>query len=136
MRTSQPLILDVSPAGMQRPPPARRRWYRRPVVLTLLILVAVLLALWAASDTIARSYTRRAFASMQQFDGLLTTAHVSLPKLSYSFQDLKIVEKLPEEGDAPLFYGKEVTARLRWRDLIRGHWWPPRRSCAPSPCGS
>jgi hypothetical protein len=87
----------------------------------LLGFCATILVLWAASDALARFYTKRAFARMKGFDGLFTTAHVSLPQLSYTFQDLKIIEKLPEEIDAPLFYGTQVTARLRWRDLLRGH---------------
>lgn len=107
-------------ASESTPPRARRRWYRRPVVIALLVVVVLVLGLWAASDTLARVYTKRTFARMEGFDGLLSEVHVSLPQLSYSIRDLKIVEKIPHENDEALFYGAQVTSRLRWRDLLRG----------------
>ena len=67
-----------------RPARVRRRWYRRPLLLIPLLFCLLVLVLWAASDTIARAYTKRAFARMKGFDGLFTTAHVSLPELAYT----------------------------------------------------
>ena len=114
-------ILEMGPQPTVPPSHVRRRrWYRRPLGRALLVFVVLLLLLWAASDTLVRAYTKRAFARMQGFDGLFTSAHVSLPQLEYSITDLKIIEKLPQEGDAPLFFGTDVTARLRWGELLRG----------------
>lgn len=96
-------------------------WFKQVRYWWLFGVVTLLVAFRIAMIPLARHYTQKGLDSMKGFRGSFADIDISLPRLSYQIEGLKIIEEPVKPGKAPFFYTKKIDAHFMWRELIRFH---------------
>ena len=104
-------------------PPAHPHHVLRPRVWIPLGIVAFLLLLVVVAQIVAqplaRHYTQKGLDQMKGYRGTFSRVAFNLFTLTYTIEDLKIVQEPARDQHEPLLFAKLVRARLMWRHLLR-----------------
>jgi hypothetical protein len=87
----------------------------------LVVVAGVLVAARLALNPLAAIHTRRVLASLKGYRGSFKDVSISLWRLSYAIDGLKLVQVPTPRGAAdklPFFYAEHVELGLHWRALI------------------
>src|SRR4051812_35901152 len=96
----------------------------RSVVWTFVAIAAVLVLARLALNPFVGRRTQRVLDSLNGYRGSFKTVKVSLWKLSYTIDGLKLVQVPAPPGATekrPFFYSDRIEIGLHWRDLIHKH---------------
>jgi hypothetical protein len=94
-------------------------WYKKARWWVLIGTVVLLVALRLLMVPIAKHFTQKGLDSMKGYRGSFADLDLSIVRLSYMIEGLKIYELPVSKGEEPLFYSKKIDAHFVWRDLIR-----------------
>ena len=100
---------------------ARRHqpWLWVPAIVAALLVIGRL-----ALNPFASRHTQQVLDSLQGYRGSFDTVAISLWKLSYTIEGLKLVQVPTPPGGSekrPFFYARRIEIGLHWRDLIHKH---------------
>src|SRR3982751_81522 len=93
----------------------------RRLLWTLVIIAAVLAGARIALNPFIAHRTRLVLDSLKGYRGTFDSVSVSLWKLSYSIEGLKLVQVPTPPGASekrPFFYAERIQIGLHWRNLI------------------
>src|SRR5438105_4489246 len=93
----------------------------RGLLWTLAIVVLVVAAVRIALNPFAARCTRAALARLHGYRGTFDDVSVSLSRLTYTVEGLKLVPVPAPAGGSerrPFFYAKRAGIALHWRDLL------------------
>ncbi|MCA1827018.1 MAG: DUF748 domain-containing protein [Myxococcales bacterium] len=96
----------------------------RKLLITLAIIAGVLIAGRIALNPFVAHHTQQVLDSLKGYRGSFEDVAVSLYKLSYTIDGLKLVQVPTPPGASekrPFFYAKRIEIGLHWRDLIHKH---------------
>jgi uncharacterized protein YhdP len=96
----------------------------RRVAWALVVVAALLVAGRLALNPFVTKHTRDVLSSLKGYRGSFDDVSVSLYRLSYTIDGLKLVQVPTPKGGSekrPFFYAKEIRLGLHWRDLIHKH---------------
>jgi len=90
----------------------------------LVVIAALLVAGRLALNPFVARHTRDVLDSLKGYRGSFDSVGVSLYRLSYTIDGLKLVQVPTPPGGSekrPFFYAKRIRIALHWRDLIHKH---------------
>ena len=93
----------------------------RKLLLSLAIVAVLLVAARLALNPFVASHTREVLASLKGYRGSFDDVSVSLWRLSYTIDGLKLVQVPTPPGGSekrPFFHAARIAIGLHWRDLI------------------
>lgn len=92
--------------------------------IALLVIAAILVAGRLALNPFVKHHTQQVLDSLQGYKGSFKDVSVSLYRLSYTIDGLKLVQvPAPRGGETkrPFFFAERIRLGLHWRDLIHKH---------------
>lgn len=92
--------------------------------ITLLVIAAVLVVARLALNPLVKHHTQEVLDSLQGYRGSFKDVSVSLYRLSYTIDGLKLVQvPAPRGGEnkRPFFFAQRIRLGLHFRDLIHKH---------------
>jgi hypothetical protein len=99
----------------------RRNRSRRPLIWLLILSSVTIVAAVAVAlliPTLTQHLTQRVLGSLEGVHATFSTAEINLLKLTYTLEDLKLVEDDARASDPPLLFVGQVQIRLHGRDLL------------------
>src|SRR4051812_39731421 len=96
----------------------------RGLWITLLVIAGLLVAGRLALNPFVSRHTQQVLDSLKGYRGSFDSVSVSLYKLSYTIDGLKLVQTPTPPGGSekrPFFYARRIEIGLHWRDLIHTH---------------
>jgi uncharacterized protein DUF748 len=97
---------------------------RRALLIGLAVFAGLLVAARLALNPFVARHTRQVLASLKGYRGSFDDVSVSLYRLSYTIDGLKLVQVPTPRGGSeqrPLFFARRIRIGLHWRDLIHKH---------------
>jgi Domain of Unknown Function (DUF748) len=93
----------------------------RVLLVVVVAIVALVVAVRIALNPIAAKHTRQVLSTLHGYRGTFDDVSVSLWRLSYTIDGLKLVQVPTPKGASekrPFFFAKRIEIGLHWRDLI------------------
>jgi uncharacterized protein involved in outer membrane biogenesis len=100
-----------------------RRLHKR-LGIVLAVVAGLLIIGRLALNPIVKSHTQKVLDSLKGYRGSFDDVSISLYKLSYTIEGLKLVQVPTPRGGStkrPFFFANRIQLGLHWRDLIHKH---------------